>query len=219
MDVADEGAALGAEFFEAVGKVLKKALGFFGIGNAVGAHIDDGGTGLDPVCLYVSGFTHGGNDGVGGAEDIGKVARFGMADCDGGVGVHEEKGHGFADNVAAAEYDGVGACDLNFVAAENFHAAGGSAGDQAGTPADEAAEIDGMEAVHVFGGINGFEDALGVHLRRKRKLNQDAVDVVVAIQIFDNGEQIKGGHGGRWRDESAGETDLLAGGEFAFDVH
>ncbi len=75
-----------------------------------------------------------------------------------------------------------------------------------------------MEAVHVFGGINGFEDALGVHLRRKRKLNQDAVDIVVAIQIFDNGEQIESGHGGRWRDESAGEADLFAGGDFAFDV-
>src|SRR5260370_6851684 len=119
MDVADEGAALGAEFFEAVGKVLKKALGFFGIGNAVGAHIDDGGTGLDPVCLYVSGFTHGGNDDVGAAEDIGKVARFGMADCDGGVGVHEEKGHWLAHDVAAAADNGVVAFALHFVAAEN----------------------------------------------------------------------------------------------------
>src|SRR5260370_20247782 len=156
MDVADEGAALGAEFFEAVGNVLKKVVRFFGVGKTVGAHIDDGGTGLDPVCLYVSGFTHGGNDDVGAAEDIGKVARFGMADCDGGVGVHEEKGHGLAHDVAAAEDDGVGAFDLNFVAAENFHAAGGSAGDHAGAFADEGAEDYGVGGSHGFGRSHGF---------------------------------------------------------------
>jgi len=55
------------------------------------------------------------------------------------------------------------------------------AGDQAGTSADEAAEIDGMEAVHVFGGIDGFQDALGINLRGERELNQNAVNVVVAI--------------------------------------
>jgi len=109
-----------------------------------------------------------------------------MADRDGGVGVHEEKGHGFADDVAAAEDDGVGAFDLDIVAAQNFHAAGGSAGDQAGTSADEAAEVDGMETVHVFGGIDGFQNALGIDLRRKRKLDENAVHVVVAIQVFDD---------------------------------
>jgi len=38
-----------------------------------------------------------------------------------------------------------------------------------------------MEAVHVFGGIDGFQNALGFDLRRKRELNQNAVNVVVAI--------------------------------------
>ena len=75
-----------------------------------------------------------------------------------------------------------------------------------------------MEAVHVFGGIDGFEDALGVHLGRKGKLNQNAVDVVVTIQILDNSQQIEGGHIDWRRDESAGEADLFAGSDFTFDV-
>src|SRR5712692_7096260 len=218
MDIADESAAFGAEFLEAVWKVVKKALGFFGVRYAVGANIDNRGAGLDPVCFHVTGFAHSGDDDIGAAEDIGQVARFGMADRDGGVGVHEEKGHGFADDVAAAEDHGIGAFDLDFVAAKNFHAPCGSASDKARTSADEAAEIDRMEAVHVFGGIDGFENTLGINLRGKRELDENAVDVVVAIQVFDDGEKFKSGDGGRRREERAGETNLFASDDLAFDV-
>jgi len=218
MDVADEGAAFGAKFCEAVGEVLKKALGFFRVGDAIGANVDDGSAGLDPAGLHEAGFAHGGDDDISAADNIGEIARLGMADGDGGVGVHEEKGHGLANDVAASEDDGVGAFERDSVAAQNFHAAGGSAGDQAGTSADEAAEVDGMEAVHVFGGIDGFEDALSVDLRRKGELNENAVNVVVAIEVFDDSEQIESGHGGWRREEGAGEAELFAGGDFAFDV-
>src|SRR6266852_3932042 len=218
MHVADESACFGAEFFEAVRKVVKKPLGFFGVRNAVGANIDDCCAGLDPVRFHVAGFAHGGDDDIGAAEDFGQIARFGMADRDGGVGVHEEKGHGFADDVAAAEDHGIGAFDLDFVAAKNFHAPCGSASNKAGTSADEAAEIDGMEAVHVFGGIDSFENVLGVDLRGKRKLDENAVDVVGAIEVFDDGEQFKRRDGGRRREERAGKSDLFACGDFAFHV-
>src|SRR6266851_1975294 len=218
VDVADESASLAAEFFEAVWKVVKEPLGFFEVRNTVGANIDDCCAGLDPVRFHVAGFAHGGDDDIGAAEDFGQIARFGMADRDGGVGVHQEQGHGFADDVAAAKDHGVGAFDLDFVAAQNLHAAGGSAGDQAGAPADQAAEVDGMKTVHVLGGIDGFQDALGIDLRGKRKLDENAVNVVVAIQVFDDGEQIEGGHGGWRREERAGEAELFAGGNLALDV-
>src|SRR6266700_5638729 len=101
-----------------------------------------------------------------------------MANRHGGIGVHQEQSHGFADDVAAAEDHGVGAFDFYFVAAQNFHAARGSAGHQAGASAHKAAKINGMETVHVFGGIDGFQDALGINLRGKRELHEDAVNVV-----------------------------------------
>src|SRR5882724_2694718 len=224
MNVADEGAAFGAEFFETVREIFEEALGLLGIGDAVGADVDDRGAGpssrsrLDPIGFDVAGFAHGGDDDVGAAEDIGQIAGFGMANGHGGVGVHEEKRHGLADDIAAAEDHRVGAFDLDFITAQNFHTAGGSAGDQAGTSADEATEIDGVEAVHVLGGIDGFEDALGIDLRGKRELNQDAVNVVVAIQVFDYGEHFESSSSGRRSEESAGEANLLASGDFAFDV-
>jgi hypothetical protein len=218
MDVADEGAAFGAEFFETVWKIAEEALGFLGVGDAVGANVDDCGPRLDPVWLDVASFAYSGDEDIGAAEDTGQIARFGMTNGDGGVGMHEEKRHWFADDVAAAEDDGVGAFDLDFVAAQDFHAAGGSAGDQAGASADEAAEIDRMETVHVFGRVNGFENAFGVNLRGKWKLNENAVDVVGTIQVFDDSEQVESGRGGRRGKEGAGEADLLASCDFTFHV-
>ncbi len=132
--------------------------------------------------------------------------------------MHEEKRHGFADNVAPAQDDGIGAFDLDVVAAQDFHAARGRARDKAGAPADEAAEIDGVEAVDVFRRIDRFQDALGVHLWGKRELNQNAVNIIVAVQIFDHGEHVEGGYRGRRREKRAGEADLFASRDFTFDV-
>ena len=41
---------------------------------------------------------------------------------------------------------------------------------------------------------------------RKRKLDENAVHFVIAIQVFDDGEEIEGGHGGRRCEERAGEA-------------
>lgn len=218
MDVADEHGTFGVEFFEALGKISEQGGGFGSVCNFVGAHVDDGGAGLDPVGGDIGGFAHGGDDDVGAADDVGKIASLGMADGDGGVGVHEKESHGLADDITAAEDDGVGAGEGNLIAVENLHAAGGSAGDEAGTSADEAAEIHGMETVNIFGGIDGFEYALGVDLFGKRELNEDAVDAVVAIEIVDEFQEIVGGAGGGRSVHPAIEAEVMAGVDFAFDV-
>src|SRR5260370_13994637 len=106
--------------------------------------------------------------------------------------MHEQESHGLADNVAAAEDHGIRAFDRYVAAAENFHTAGRRTSDEAGTPAQEAAEIDGMEPVDIFCGINGLKDALGVNLRRQRKLDEDAVNLVIAIQVLDQCEHFVG---------------------------
>src|SRR5260370_8444064 len=93
-----------------------------------------------------------------------------MADGDGGVGVHEQNGHGFADDVAAAENNGVCAFDGDAVAVKDLHAARGRAGDESGAAADQATEIYGMKAVHAFCGINALETPLGLALEQKGKL-------------------------------------------------
>jgi hypothetical protein len=114
------------------------------------------------------------------------------------VTVHEQQRHGFADDVAAAKDDGLGAFDLDIVAAKNLHAACGSAGDKSRASTDQPAEIDRMKAVHVFRGIDGLEDALGIDVYRERKLNEDPVDSVVSVEIADEAKHLVGGdRGGR----------------------
>src|SRR5438128_2723735 len=58
MDVADEDAAFRAEFFQPLWKIPKQALRFLGIGDAVRAHIDDGGAHFDPLRFHEAGFDY-----------------------------------------------------------------------------------------------------------------------------------------------------------------
>ena len=218
MNIADERGAFGAEFLEPLGKIAEEAFSFLCIRDAVRTHINHGGTRLDPAGFNEASLTHGGHDDVRAAGDFGKISRFRVANRNRGVGMHEQKRHGFAHDVTAAEDDGVGALELDFIAAKNFQAACRSAGDEAGASTDEAAEIDGMKAVDVLGGIDGFEDALRVDLGRKGKLDENSVEVIVAIQILDDGQQIESGDRGGRREERTGEADLFACGDFAFDV-
>ena len=87
-----------------------------------------------------------------------------------------------------------------------------------GASGDEAADVEGMEAVDIFGGVDRFEDFLCVNLCGERELDEDAVDVVAAIQIFDDGEQFAGADCGGRGDVEAGEAEFFAGGDFAGDV-
>ena len=157
----------------------------------VDSHVDDGGAGLDVFGDDQGGAADGGDENIGRAREILRIARFRVANGDGGVGVHQQQRHGLADDVAAADDHGVCAFDGNCAAAQNFHHAKRSARDEAGATLDELADVDGMKAVDVLGGIDGFENFLGVDLRRKRELHENAVDVVAGVEFADDGEQLR----------------------------
>jgi len=75
-----------------------------------------------------------------------------------------------------------------------------------------------MKTVDVFSRVDGFEDAFGIYLRRERKLNENAVDVVVTIQAIDDGEEIFGADGSRRSEKPARQAELFARGNFAFYI-
>ena len=218
MNIADQNAAFLAEFFQARERIFQQARGFGGISDLVSADVDHGGSGADPVWLDEAGFAHGGDQNIGAANDFGKIACFGMANGDGSVGMHQEKSHGLADDVAAAEHDCVGAFDGDLVAAKNFHAAGGSASDESRTIGNKLAEIHGMEAVDVFLSRDGFEDALRINLRWKWELDEDTVDVVVIVEVGDELKHVVGGNVGGRGVKPMSDAKLFASGDFAFDV-
>jgi|SRR5216110_1257953 len=75
-----------------------------------------------------------------------------------------------------------------------------------------------MKTIHVLGWMDGFEDALGVDLLGKRELDQDAVDVVVVIQVLHNGEKFSRRNSRGRREEATREAKLLAGCNLALYV-
>ncbi len=135
MDVSDDsGAALGEGGF-ALCVAEKEAVELLAGVDAVDADIDEGCAGLDHLRGDESGATDGGNEDVGLARYLSEVSGFGVADCDGGILVEQQHGGGLADDVAAADDDGVLAGDGNIAALEDFDDAGGRAGARAGRPA------------------------------------------------------------------------------------
>ena len=97
--------------------------------------------------------------------------------------------------------------------------AGGRARHQAGTLRREEADVDGMEAVDIFGWIDGHQYTFRVHLRGQRQLHQDAVDIVAAVQLFNQCEQFRGGCGFRRRVLLAVDANFFAGFDFAAHVN
>ena len=75
-----------------------------------------------------------------------------------------------------------------------------------------------MKAVDVFCGIDRFENALGVDLRGEGKLDENAVDRVVVVEIVNEAEHLVRGDGSGRRVHPAGDAELLASGDFGFYV-
>jgi hypothetical protein len=75
-----------------------------------------------------------------------------------------------------------------------------------------------VKTVNILRGIDGFKDAPGVDLRRERKLNQDAVNGVVFVQVVDESKQFVGCDRGGRRVHPARESNLFARADLGFDV-
>src|SRR5260221_8165020 len=108
-----------------------------------------------------------------------------MTNRDGRVAVQQKQSHGLADNIATAENHGVGALDGNIISAKDLHASRGRASDQPGPIADEHSHADGMKAVDILRGIDRLEDPLRIDLRRQGKLDENAINIVIRIEVPD----------------------------------
>jgi hypothetical protein len=76
-----------------------------------------------------------------------------------------------------------------------------------------------MEAVHVFRRIDREQDLLRVNLFRKRKLDEDSVDVIAMIELVDQSEQVFGGNVFGGSDVLAVESEGFAGLDLVADVN
>lgn len=75
-----------------------------------------------------------------------------------------------------------------------------------------------MKSIDIFRGINGLKNAFRVYLGGQRKLNEDAVDSIVFIQIMYKLEELFGGDRSGRRVQPVGQSELLARSDFALHI-
>ena len=126
------------------------------------------------------------------ARDRGKVLRARVTDRHGCVAFEKEMRHGFSDDVAAANDDGVRPLDGDARVVEHTDAARRCAGAQSRCAEHQMSDVDGMEAVHVLARVDMGEDLLLVlrDLRGQRQLHEDAVYLRIDVQFLDAREEL-----------------------------
>ena len=131
-----------------------------------------------------------------GDHDVGaphlrrEVGRARVADRDGRVRLQEQHRGGPPDDLAAADDDRLLPGRVDAVRGQELHAADGRRGDVERRPEVEVAGVDGMEAVDVLVRRDGVRHLRLVDVPRQRKLHEDPVDLVVRVQLVDEGEHV-----------------------------
>ena len=188
------------------------------VGHAVDAHVDDHGAFPDEVAGDQAGLAHRRHQDVGLAADGRQVACPGMGADHGGVAGHEQLGLGLADEQAAADDHGGFPFQLDAVGVEHGHDAGGRAGRQAGAAQHQAAQVEGVQAVHVLVRVDRLDQGVAVEPFRQRHLQQDSVYAAVRVQALQEtphiGLRSVGGQAGMAGSEPRGR----AGVDLALDV-
>ncbi|MGY3032469.1 hypothetical protein ACVIIV_001639 [Bradyrhizobium sp. USDA 4354] len=97
---------------------------------------------------------------------------------------------GRADQIGAADHDGVHAFERGMHAFGQNNAAERRAGRQRLEAAGEPAGIVRMQAIDILGRIDGVDDGLGVQPLRQRQLHENAVHGGIAVELCDQRQQI-----------------------------
>mmetsp|Transcript_15525 Transcript_15525/g.33698 ORF Transcript_15525/g.33698 Transcript_15525/m.33698 type:complete len:222 (-) Transcript_15525:405-1070(-) len=159
-----------------------------GVIHGVDAHVNDCCPGLDPRALHHLGLTACSNHNVRLSADLLSVGCPGVHHGDGGIAVLEQQGRWQAHDVGAAHHHGPLAGNGDLVALQQLNAALGCAGHEQGVapPHGQAADVLGVEAVHILLDADGVQDGLLVDVLGQRQLDQDAVDLGVSVVPLDH---------------------------------
>jgi len=107
-----------------------------------------------------------------------------------GVFVEQQLQQGTADQIGAADDDGVHAFQRRMHALGQDDAAERRAGRERGKSAGETPGVVRMQSIDVLGGIDGVDDRLSMQRFRQRQLHQNAMHGGIAIELSDQGQQI-----------------------------
>ena len=166
--------------------------------DGVDAAVDDDSAGLDPVAADHARSSDGDHKDVGGGAHGLQVGRLRVANGHGGVGHLEQLGHRRADELRAAEHDGVLALDGHLGRLDELEAALGRARHERLVELlmGELAGVDQIEAVDVLGRIDGVDHAVRVDVGGavERQLHDDAAHARVRVELADRSQQLHLAH-------------------------
>ena len=186
--------------------------------DAVHADVDHGRAGLDPVGADHPRAADGGDQDVGAAADLGEVARARVADGDRRVGSEQQLRHRLAEQVRAADHDGLGALERRAGLREQQHHAGRRARPQAVAAQRERAGAERRQAVDVLERVDEAGQLDAVEVVRDRELADDAADLRVGVELLDQRDDLVARRVGGEPVVEAPDADLGAGLLLAADV-
>jgi hypothetical protein len=155
-----------------------------------------------------------GDDDVGGAGVGADVVDPGVHDghrcVRPGVLERQQVGERTTDREPPADDDDVLAGDGDVVGVQHVHDAAGGARDRCVLAHDQQAQVDGVQAVRVLGGVDPQQRPSVVEVARERVLHDERVDRRIRVELVDDGVHLV--LGGRAREASVdrGHADLGA---------
>ncbi len=113
-----------------------------------------------------------------------------MRDRHRGVFVEQQLQQRAADQIGAADHDGVHALQRCMHALGEDDAPERRARRQRGESTGKASGVVGMQPVDILGGIDGVDDGFGIKRFGQRELHQNAVHGGIAIEFGDQRQQV-----------------------------
>jgi hypothetical protein len=149
---------------------------------AVGAHVDDHSALADHVRRHELGDARRRDEHVRPPADLRQVARLRVAHRHRGVARQQQRCEWPPHQLRAADHDRLGAAQLHAFGVEQLHHARRRARHEPIAALDQAARVDGGEAVDVLRWVDQVDHRVRIDALRQRQLQQDAADRLVGVE-------------------------------------
>ena len=198
---------------------LKEAVELLARRQAVDADIQHRRARLHHVRRYESRTADRRNQDVRAAADRRQVARLRVADRHRRILGQQQHRRRLAHDVAAADDHRILSRDRQIAALQYLDQTRRRARRQRRLPGLQPPNIHRMKAVHILLRSHRLQQPLRIHLRRQRKLYQNAVDIVAAVQLGHQREHLfRRDRFGR-RDQVAAQAQFCAGAHLAAHIN
>src|SRR6266481_5940017 len=161
------------------------------VGGAIDADVDHHRTVANPVAAHELRASNRGDDDVRAAHDGGEIAGARVANRHGRVLLEQHERDRLADEVAAADDDGIGTAQLETGLGDEAHDAERGARPQPAAPREQTPLARDREPVDVLCRRDRSNDRVLVERVGERQLHQDTVHVEARVQLFDERHELR----------------------------